>query len=97
VFPTEGVGYEAAAVSILKGSEQVKSAGILVDWLLSKRGQNTLTKCETYFYPVIPETATNPGMPEFTSLKIINYDPYWAGKNRKHLITRWLNEIQIDK
>ncbi|HOO64801.1 MAG TPA: ABC transporter substrate-binding protein, partial [Synergistaceae bacterium] len=39
VFPAEGVGYEAAALSILKGAKNLDSAKALVDWILSKEGQ----------------------------------------------------------
>ena len=93
VFPVEGVGYEAAAVSILSGSGHIKAASKLVEWLLSQRGQTVLTDIKTYFYPVIPGAAPGPGMPDFSSLNIIDYDPHWSGENRKRLIQRWINEI----
>jgi len=36
IFPSEGVGYESPALSILKGAKNLDSAKELVDWILSK-------------------------------------------------------------
>ncbi len=93
VFPKEGVGFEAPAVSILKGAKNVEAAKVLVDWLVSKKGQDVLTEKKTYFYPVNPEAKLGKGMPAFSSLKVISFDPEWAGQNKKRLVERWVNEV----
>ncbi len=93
VFPKEGVGFEAPAVSILKGAKNVEAAKVLVDWLVSKKGQDVLTEKKTYFYPVNPEAKLGKGMPAFSSLKVVSFDPEWAGQNKKRLVERWVNEV----
>ncbi len=93
VFPKEGVGFEAPAVSILKGAKNLEAAKILVDWLVSKKGQDVLTEKKTYFYPVNPEAELGKGMPAFSSLKVVSFDPKWAGENKKRLVERWVNEV----
>ncbi len=93
IFPSEGVGFEAPAVSIIKGAKNLESAKILIDWLVSKDGQDVLSKEKTYFYPVIPEAELSVGMPAFSELKTIVVDNQWAGENKKRLVDRWVNEV----
>jgi len=93
IFPTEGVGFEAPAVSIIKGAKNIESAKKLIDWLVSKDGQDVLSKAKTYFYPVIPEAELSKGMPAFSELKTIVVDKQWAGENKKRLVDRWVNEV----
>ena len=93
IFPSEGVGFEAPAVSIIKGAKNIEPAKILIDWLVSKDGQDVLSQEKTYFYPVIPEAELSKGMPAFSELKTIVVDKQWAGENKKRLVDRWVNEV----
>jgi len=93
IFPSEGVWFEAPAVSILKGAKNLEAAQELVSWLTSKRGQDVLTEAKTFFYPVIPGAKLAQGMPDFESLKTINVDPLWAGAEKKRLVERWVEEV----
>ncbi len=93
IFPSEGVWFEAPAVSILKGSRNIEGARTLVEWLTSPRGQAVLSEKKTFFYPVIPGVPLGAGMPAFESLKTIDVDPLWAGAQKKRLVERWVNEV----
>jgi iron(III) transport system substrate-binding protein len=93
VFPKEGVGFESPAVSILAGAKNLEAAKVLVDWLVSKKGQDVLAEAKTYFYPVNPKAALGPGMPKFSSLKTVAFDTQWAGDSKKRLVERWVNEV----
>jgi len=93
IFPSEGVGFEAPAVSIINGAKNMESAKILVDWLVSKDGQDVLSAEKTFFYPVIPEANLSKGMPAFAELKTVEVDKQWAGENKKRLVERWVNEV----
>ncbi len=97
VFPSEGVGFEAPAVSILAGATNLEAAKIFIDWLVSKKGQDVLSASKTYFYPVIPEASLGAGMPEFSTLKVIEVDIAWAGANKQRLVERWVNEVLTAK
>jgi iron(III) transport system substrate-binding protein len=92
-FPKEGVGFEAPAISILKGAPHFELAKKLVDWAISIPGQNALTEAKTYFFPVHPKAALAKGLPAFDEIPTINYDAIWAGKEKKHLVDRWINEV----
>ena len=97
VFPSEGVGFEAPAVSILKGVKNLEAAQTFVDWLVSKKGQDALSEKQTFFYPVIPEAALGAGMPPFSSLKVVSYNTKYYAENTTRLVERWVNEVLTAK
>jgi len=92
-FPKEGVGFEAPAISILKGAPHLDLAKKLVDWTITIPGQNALTEAKTYFFPVHPKASLAKGLPAFDEIPTINYDATWAGKEKKRLVDRWINEV----
>jgi iron(III) transport system substrate-binding protein len=92
-FPKEGVGFEAPAISILKGAPHPDLAKKLVDWSISLPGQAVLTDEKTYFFPVHPKAKLAKGLPSFDEIPTINYDAIWAGKEKKRLVDRWINEV----
>jgi iron(III) transport system substrate-binding protein len=92
-FPKEGVGFEAPAISILRGAPRADAARKLVDWFVSPAAQSALTDAKTYFFPVHPKAKTAPGLPSLSDVPTINYDAIWAGKEKKRLVDRWINEV----
>jgi iron(III) transport system substrate-binding protein len=92
-FPKEGVGFEAPAISILKGAPRAELAKKLVDWFITVPGQGALTDAKTYFFPVHPQAKVAQGLPAFADIPTINYDAMWAGKEKKRLVDRWINEV----
>ena len=93
IFPKEGVGYEAPAVSIIDGAPNFEAAKALVDWLISLEGQNQLSLLKTFFFPVHPEAVTGEGLPAFSDIPTIEYDALWAGDNRDYLVNKWIDEV----
>ncbi|MDR7523307.1 MAG: ABC transporter substrate-binding protein [Armatimonadota bacterium] len=93
VFPREGVGFEAPAISIIRGTRREAEARRLVDWFVSIEGQNALAEQETFFFPVTDKAKRQAGLPSLRLIPLINYDVDFAGKNRQRLVTRWVNEI----
>ena len=47
----------------------MEAAKILVDWLVSKKGQDVLSAAKTYFYPVNPNAALGL-IPQFLKLHL---------------------------
>ena len=92
-FPKEGVGFEAPAISILKGAPHPELAKKLVDWSISIPGQNALTDTKTFFFPVQAKAKLAKGLPAFGDIPAINYDAVWAGNEKKRLVDRWINEV----
>lgn len=93
VFPEEGVGFEAPAVSIVAGAKNLEGAQKLVDWLISEEGQAALSRVRTYFFPVHPNVVAGEGLPPVGDIPLIEYDPVWAGDNRERLVNRWIDEV----
>lgn len=93
IFPEEGVGYEAAALSIIKGAANLESAQVLVDWILSKQGQETLSAKKTYFFPVRSDVSAGEGVPALADIQLIDYDREEAAANKSRLVDRWVTEV----
>ena len=93
VFPKEGVGFEAPAISIIRGTRRETEARRLIDWMISVDGQNALGDQETFFFPVHAKAKRQAGLPSLRLVPLINIDLDFAGKNRRRLVERWVNEV----
>ena len=93
VFPAEGVGFEAAAMSILKGAKNLESAKALADWIISAEGQKVLSAKKTYFFPVRSDVSAGKGLPPLSEIKLIDYDRIRAAQEKKRIIDRWVTEV----
>ena len=93
VFPEEGVGYEAAALSILKGSKNLENAQALVDWIISQEGQQILSEKKTYFFPVRTDVSVGEGLPLLSEITLIDYDRFEAAREKTRLIDRWVTDV----
>jgi iron(III) transport system substrate-binding protein len=93
VFPREGVGFEAPAISIVRGARREAEARRLVDWIASLEGQNALAEQQTFFFPVTDRARRQAGLPALRLVPLIQYDVEFAGRNRQRLVTRWVNEV----
>ncbi|WP_036225000.1 ABC transporter substrate-binding protein [Mesoaciditoga lauensis] len=92
VFPKEGVPYESACVSIVKGAKHLKEAHALVDWLISKKGQQAIVDEKTYFYPIRSDVNFGSLQP-LSTIKLLPVDEEWAAANKKRLVNIWVKEI----
>jgi iron(III) transport system substrate-binding protein len=93
VFPSEGVGYEVAALSILKGAGNLDSAKALVDWILSPAGQEQLVVNDTFFLPVRADVSAGEGIPTLDEITLVSYDPVAAAEDRTDLVDRWVEQV----
>lgn len=94
-YPKEGTGYEISCVELIKGGkpEEQEAAKAFIDWMLSKSAQKMCTD-KFYRYPIIKGVQTNPQMVPFKSLKLLDYDFVWSGKNKVRLLERFENEVR---
>ena len=97
VFPAEGVTYEAPAVSILKGAQNLEGAKSLVDWLVSLEGQNVIASSKTYFYPIHPSAKLAAGMPAFNEINTVEVDTIWAASEKTRIVNKWITEVLQSK
>jgi len=93
VFPSEGVGYEVAAMSILKGATNLGEAQQLVDWVTSVEGQQALSTKKTYFMPIRSDVSAGEGVPSLADIKLISFDPQFAADNRQRLVDLWVEKV----
>lgn len=93
VFPSEGVGYEVAAMSILAGATNLEQAQALVDWMTSERGQSMLAEVKTYFLPIRGDVSAGEGIPSLDEITLVSYDPAFASSQRERLVDRWVEEV----
>jgi iron(III) transport system substrate-binding protein len=93
VFPSEGVGYEVAAMSILRGATNVEEAQALVDWMTSEAGQAQLAAVRTYFLPIRADVSAGEGIPSLDEINLVSYDGTFAAENRTRLVDRWVEEV----
>lgn len=93
VFPSEGVGYEVASMSILKGAKNLDDAKKLVDWMTSKDGQGALSATKTYFLPIRTDVSGGTGVPTLDQIKLVASDPKFAAENKKRLVERWAKDV----
>ncbi|MFC3205497.1 ABC transporter substrate-binding protein [Aquamicrobium soli] len=93
VFPSEGVGYEVAAMSILKGAKNEDDAKKLVDWMTSADGQGALSAAKTYFLPIRSDVSGGSGVPALDKIKLVSGDPKFAAENKKRLVERWTKDV----
>ncbi|AMW33623.2 MAG: ABC transporter substrate-binding protein [Fervidobacterium pennivorans] len=92
VFPKEGVPYEVACMSIIKGAKNIEEAQKLVEWVISKKGQQEIINQKTYFYPIRTDVDFG-NLPSLSSIKLIHVDPKWAADNKTRIVNRWINEV----
>jgi iron(III) transport system substrate-binding protein len=93
VFPSEGVGYEVAAMSILNGTDSLEEAQALVDWMTSQQGQAQLSAERTYFLPIRADVSAGEGIPSLDEINLVSYDGTFAAENRTRLVDRWVEEV----
>ncbi len=88
VIPTEGIGWDMEATSIIKGTKKLKAAQTLVDWSISEKANKMYN--EGYAVIGIPSLAKPVKyFPKEVATKMIDNDFAWAAKNRKRILSEW--------
>lgn len=93
VFPSEGVGYEVAAMSILKGATHLEQARALADWITAVAGQQALSAKKTYFMPIRADVSAGEGVPSLSDIHLLSIDPAYAAENRQRLVDLWVEQV----
>jgi iron(III) transport system substrate-binding protein len=95
VTPEEGTGAEIGSMSIVKGARHLENAKRFYDWALSAKGQQFGTAANYFGVPSNRNAASDPRMPDFKRLKLIDYDyaKYGQADERKRLIQRWERDV----
>lgn len=89
--PTEGSGYELAAMSMIKGGKDPVNGKKLYDWILGKSAQEIFASY--YVLLVAPGAPRNPKALPLSAVNALTQDLQWDGANKDRLVKRWNDEI----
>jgi iron(III) transport system substrate-binding protein len=95
VTPTDGTGAEIGSMSIIKGSRNLEAAKKFYEWALTPQAQQFGAAARQFQLPSHKATPLDPRVPDFKSIKFINYDyaKYGASEERRRLIARWEKDV----
>lgn len=88
VVPTEGVGWDMEASTIIKGTKKLEAAKKLIDWSISEKAMNEYNQG----YAVVAITALAkpvPNIPTNILQAMIKNDFDWAAKNQDAILAEW--------
>jgi len=90
-FPSEGTGYEIAAISLIKGGPQTELAKKLYDWALSEEAAKLYANW--FVSPTRSGVKLKEGVIAISDVNTIAFDDVWAGKNKARLVEKWNEEV----
>jgi len=95
VTPSEGTGAEIGSMSIVKGARNLEQAKKFYEWALTPQAQTFGAASKQYQLPSNKATPVDPNVPDFKTIKMINYDyaKYGQSAERKRLIARWEKDV----
>lgn len=93
-FPKEGTGFEINAAGLVANAPegQREAAKAFLDWILTDAGQAAIglthrgSAVEGYINPDFHI--------DLAAIKLIDYDPVWAGENRSRLLERYESDVR---
>lgn len=93
--PSEGTGAEIGSMSIIKGARNLAAAKKFYEWALTPAAQEMAAAAKQFQLPSNKNAKVDPNVPDFKSIKFINYDyaKYGASAERKRLIAKWEKEV----
>jgi iron(III) transport system substrate-binding protein len=97
--PCEGTGYEIGSMSVVKGSRNTEEARKFYDWALQPQVQEMGAAAKQFQLPSNKASKLHPSIPDFKSIKLINYDFARYGKTaeRRRLLEKWEKEVNRGK
>ena len=95
ITPADGTGAEIGSMSIIKGARNLEAAKKFYEWALTPSAQALGAATLQFQLPSNKDTKVDPRVPDFSEIKLINYDyaKYGQTAERKRLIQRWEKEV----
>ncbi|NJO56635.1 MAG: putative 2-aminoethylphosphonate ABC transporter substrate-binding protein [Rhodospirillales bacterium] len=88
IAPSEGLGWDLEAFSIVKGTKKLAAAKKLADWSVTRKANEMYN--EAYAVVAMPGVAKPvPNFPEGIADKMIKNDFAWAAKHREAILAEW--------
>jgi iron(III) transport system substrate-binding protein len=94
-MPCEGTGAEIGSMSIIKGARNLEAAKRFYEWALTPGAQQFGATAKQFQLPSNMATPLDSRIPDFKTIKFVNYDYAKYGKSaeRKRLIERWERDV----
>ena len=98
-LPCEGTGAEIGSMSLVKGARNLDNAKKFYEWALTPGAQQFGAVAKQYQLPSNRSTKLDPRIPDFSKIKLIDYDYARYGKSteRKRLIERWERDVNVQR
>ena len=95
VTPAEGTGAEIGSMSIIRGARNLDAAKKFYEWALTAQAQELGAANRQYQLPANRNARLDPNVPDFKSIKFIDYDyaKYGSSAERRRLIARWEKDV----
>jgi len=95
VTPSDGTGAEIGSMSIVKGARNLENAKKFYEWALTPAVQQFGVAAKQFQLPSNRSAPTDPRVPDFKKIKMIDYDYAKYGKAdvRKQLILNWERKV----
>ncbi len=95
ITPSDGTGAEIGSMSIIKGARNLDNAKKFYEWALTPQAQQFGAAARQFQLPSNKATPIDPRVPDFKSIKFIDYDyaKYGASAERRRLISKWEKEV----
>ncbi len=96
VAPCEGTGYEIGSMTLIKGARNMENAKKWYDWALTAEAQVIGGQNKSYQVPSNKGAKAPPQAPDFTQIKMINYDfaKYGSSAERTRLLSKWDKDVK---
>ena len=93
--PCEGTSYEVGGIALVKGARNMEAAKKFYEWALTPAAQEMGAAARQFQLPSNKHAKVDPRVPDFKSIKFINYDyaKYGTSAERRRLIARWEKEV----
>lgn len=95
VTPSEGTGAEIGSMSIIRGARNLDAAKKFYEWALTAPAQELGAANRQFQLPANKNAKLDPNVPDFKSIKFIDYDyaKYGSSAERRRLIARWEKDV----
>jgi iron(III) transport system substrate-binding protein len=95
ITPSDGTGAEIGSMSIVRGARNLEAARRFYEWALTPSAQALAAATLQFQLPSHRETPVDPRVPDFRSIRMIDYDyaKYGQTTERRRLIQRWEKDV----
>jgi iron(III) transport system substrate-binding protein len=92
IYPTDGTGWWPQPVAIVKGTTHLAEAKVFIDWILSKRGMESITRLRNA--AVVRDDVKRPaGIISIKSIKLFKTDFQADAEQRDAILAQWKKRI----